>query len=161
MVWMIATDTETLDLLDAAAEMASAALAARSKRVDEDGILKRSVDMSRMKLETLRKAFHQSPIVTWEELTEGQKLEFIALCENVLKLEGENERSALYKVIRAFVLRPGTKEPFSGGAKPWSYDDLPGSEVGCYSEVPESERETVRRVRRKNRQGSSSQETLE
>lgn len=157
MPWLIATDQETLDLLDAAAEMAAAALFARSKRIDEDGVIKRSVDMSRIKMETLRAQMHQSPMVQYPELTEGQRLDFAALCENFVRFTGENERQVLFEQIRLAVNRPGSKEPFARGEKPWSYPDLHKPRVACVAEAGSPDAPIVRRVRRKNRKGDTSQ----
>lgn len=156
MVWFVAMDQEALELLDAAAEMAAAALAARSRRVDEDGVLKRSSDMSRIKLETLRAGMHQAPLVRWTELEEGQRLEFLALVSNFLTLEGDAEREALWNVLRAFVLRPGPREPFSGGEKPWKASDLQQPRLACLAEPVAPGAASVQRVPRKRGKGNPS-----
>lgn len=124
MPWMIAADQETMELLDAAAEMAAAALEARSRRVDEDGVLKRSVDMSRIKLHTLRSSMHQSPIADYHELPPNDVVRVQGLCRMLIETGELGELDAIWQTLRAYMLRPGTKKPFSGGAQPWSDEDL-------------------------------------
>lgn len=129
MAWAIFTDQEQLDLLDAAAEMAAAALEARSRRIDEDGVLKRSADMSRIKLHTLRQAFRQSPMAEYGELDKAQreKLQRIALA--FATQTDERALNALMQAMRAIVLLPGKAVSKTGGTEPWGDGDLPKPEV--------------------------------
>lgn len=129
MAWAIFTDQEQLDLLDAAAEMAAAALAARSRRIDEDGVLRRSVDMSRIKLHTLRQAFRQAPMAEWDELTEVQRQQFHRVIAALSANRDERAYNALFQALRSLVLLPGKKEPQTGGTEPWGDDDLPKPEM--------------------------------
>lgn len=129
MPWAVFFDQEALELLDAAAEMASAALAARSRRVDEDGVLKRSVDMSRIKLETLRASMHQAPLIEYHELEPAQREAFHQMAVLAFSATDPEKADAAWKTLRTFILRPGKKEPFSGGSKPWGDDDLSAPRV--------------------------------
>ena len=129
MAWAIFTDQEQLDLLDAAAEMAAAALAARSRRIDEDGVLRRSVDMSRIKLHTLRQAFRQAPMAEYEELSDEDQRHAGMIIAAWAHAKTDQEKNAVWQAIRAIVLLPGKKEPQTGGAEPWGDDDLPKPEV--------------------------------
>lgn len=126
MPWLIVSDKEALDLLDAAAEMAASALAARSRRVDQDNILRRSVDMSRRKLATLRSNIHQPPMITWPEVDDAERQKITALAQLLISSSDENEREYAFEQIRLHVLRPGKKEPFTGGSQPWADEDLSG-----------------------------------
>lgn len=124
MPWLVVVDEECMELLDAAAEMAAAALAARSRRVDQDGVLKRSADMSRIKLATLRASMHQPPLREFHELPPDDVVSVHNLLDLFRNAQSLGERDAIWKTLRAYMLRPGTKKPFSGGSQPWSDEDL-------------------------------------
>lgn len=124
MPWLLVIDEECMDLLDGAAEMASAALAARSRRVDEDGVIKRSVDMSRIKLETLRQSMHTAPLGDWHDLEPNEVVAVYNLLDMFKASETMGERDAIWKTLRAYMLRPGKEKPFQGGSQPWSDEDL-------------------------------------
>ena len=149
MVWAIFTDREAVDLLDAAAEMAAAALAARSRRVDEDGVIKRSVDMSRIKLATLRSAFHEGPLIGLAEFTQDELSQFHALAEIVRTSENAHEQEAAFKAMRSLMLRPGPQEPSTLGSDPWGDDDLPKPAIRGGEGKAASRKAGVRKVRRK------------
>lgn len=149
MAWAIFTDQEQLDLLDAAAEMAAAALAARSRRIDEDGVLRRSVDMSRIKLHTLRQAFRQAPMAEYEELSAGDHERAERIIAAWSHAKTEREKNALWQAIRALVLLPGKKEPKTGGAEPWGDDDLPKPEMARDTAASARKPPKVRNVRLK------------
>lgn len=149
MVWAIFADQESIDLLDAAAEMAAAALAARSRRVDQDDVISRSVDMSRIKLATLRAAFHQSPLIEWPELDGRVKAEILNLVSLLIKGQNDVERSAVWHALRAYVLRPGTQEPQTLGSDPWGDDDLPKPAIRRSEGKVTVRKAGVRKVRRK------------
>ena len=129
MAWAIFTDQEQLDLLDAAAEMAAAALEARSRRIDEDGVLKRSVDMSRIKLHTLRQAFRQAPMAEYGELSDAERKRIDQIIDLWRDHQGGGERAALWQSLRALVLRPVKAVSKTSGSEPWGDDDLPNPEV--------------------------------
>lgn len=147
MVWAIFTDREAVDLLDAAAEMAAAALAARSRRVDEDGVIKRSVDMSRIKLATLRSAFQEGPLIDLADFAQDEFTQFRALAKLVLESENPHEQEAAFKAMRSLMLRPGTQEPSTLGSDPWGDDDLPKPAIRGGEGKAASRKADVRKVR--------------
>ena len=156
MPWMIVTDEECMELLDGAAEMASAALAARSRRVDQDGALKRSVDMSRVKLETLRASMHTAPLGAFSDLATVDQQAVFRLMKMLMAVEGEGQQNAIWKTLRAYMLRPGTEKPFSGGVRPWSDGDLSKPRVAA-SPAGSAENAPAVPVRvRKRRKGDTS-----
>lgn len=161
MAWAVFFDEEALELLDAAAEMASAALAARSRRVDEDGVIKRSVDMSRIKLETLRASLHQAPLIEYSELEPQQREAFHQMAVLAFSSSDPEKANAAWKTLRTFILRPGTKEPFSGGAKPWSDADLSAPRVARPAKTPETRKAGVSGRVRKTRKPDTSQTGFE
>ena len=129
MAWAIFTDQEQLDLLDAAAEMAAAALEVRSRRIDEDGVLRRSVDMSRIKLHTLRQAFRAAPMTEYGELAEAQRERLQQIVQAFATQTDERALNALFQSLRAIVLLPGKSVSKTGGSEPWGDEDLPKPEV--------------------------------
>jgi len=156
MPWLVVGDAEAMELLDSAAEMASAALAARSRRIDEDNVFRRSVDMSRIKLETLRSNMHQSPMAAYGELEAVDRDRFLMLVRAFAAQDGENERAVLFEQIRTIVIRPGPKESFTGGQKPWADADLSAPRMAGPAKAASKNPSAVRRVRKKNRDGNSS-----
>lgn len=150
-MWAVFQDEETMELLDCAAEMAAAALAARSRRVDEDGVLKRSVDMSRIKLQTLRQSFHTAPLIDFNELEPNDIVQVYNLCHALREAETLGARDAIWKTLRSLMLRPGKKKPLSFGEKPWSDPDLPKPAVPSGAESPAASASDVSGVQRKSR----------
>lgn len=136
MVWAVFTDQEALDLLDAAAEMAAAALAARSRRIDEDGALRRSVDMSRIKLQTAREAFRSAPLTRYGDLDPNSAMEVHSLMTEFLKAEGLSAKNAIWKNLLTYFLRPGPGKPITGGQEPWGDEDLPKPGVRSGAKKP-------------------------
>lgn len=156
MVWAVFTDLEALEILDAAAEMAAAALAARSRRVDEDNVIKRSVDMSRIKLAGLRQQFHQPALADWSELVEADQLRFLELIELMVSHDDEKTRDALFQSIRVLILRPGSKPSKDWGKSPWADEDLPTPTLERDPKTPKNPKPYVRGVRLKARSKRSS-----
>ena len=150
-MWAVFTDEEAVDLLDAAAEMAAAALAARSKRVDEDGVIKRSADMSRIKLATLRSAFQSAPLITWDRMDDAQRDAVIRAVSMFNDHHGEAERAALWKTIQSLVLQSGPEEPKTRGSEPWGDDDLPKPAIRAGAADAAPPASALRKVRRKPR----------
>lgn len=155
MPWAIFADQEAVDLLDGAAEMAAAALAARSRRIDEDGVLKRSVDMSRIKLATLRSSFRSAPMIEFSEMDQADRETCKIIFRAMLTSPEEREHDALWKALRGLMLRPGPKEPFTLGADPWADEDLPKPNVPGCAESPSEKPSRVRGVQRKSRDGGA------
>lgn len=150
MPWLIVTDEETLDLMDAAAEMASAAMAARSRRVDQDDVIKRSLDMSRIKLQDLRSAFNTRPLTSFSELEPVDRLAVDKLMHAFIASEDGEELDGLWQVLRGFMLRPGKKEPAARGANTWSNDDLPQPAVSLGAGKPAEKPARMRKVPRQS-----------
>ena len=124
MKWLVVADDECMELLDAAAEMAAAALAARSRRIDQDGVLQRSVDMSRIKIETLRQSMHTAPLGNFSDLEPADSAAVFRLMTMMKAAETPGEHDAIWKTLRAYMLRPGKEKPFAGGERPWADGDL-------------------------------------
>lgn len=132
MPWIIFTDQEQLDLIDAAAEMAAAALAARSRRVDEDNVISRSVDMSRIKLATFRQQVQTAPLVDFSEFSDADRQKFFQMVDMLREVKDGKAADAIWQGLRAIVLRPGKREPFKAGKSPWLDEDLSFPKVaGC------------------------------
>ena len=150
MPWAVFTDTETLDLIDAAAEMAAAALEARSKRIDEDDVIKRSVDLQRQKIATIRASFNHSPLADFSELPTADRTAVEQLLTLFIHNQGEPERDAIWKTIRDYMLRPGQKIAPTFAAQPRSDGNLPGPSVRSGEGAAAQGTPRVRKVRRKS-----------
>lgn len=111
MAYAVFFDEESLEVMDAAAQMAAAALSARANRFDDDGVLKRSVQMSVIKLEQVRRSIQSSPLAGWGDLSESDQAKFVKLCTAMATTEGESEKRAIHQSIQAIVFqssgRPG------------------------------------------------------
>lgn len=134
MPYAIFADQESIDLLDAAAEMMAAALAARSRRVDDDNVISRSVDMSRIKIATLRQQFRSAPLIEFHEFETEERQRLFDLFAMLQADGGEAQNDAIFKAIRVLVLRSGKKEPLSLGKDPWKDENLSFPKVGGCSE---------------------------
>lgn len=161
MAWFVAYDQEAMELLDAAAEMAAAALAARSRRVDEDGVIKRSVDMGRIKLHSLRAAMHTAPLADYDELPPDVAAAVERAFALFLETDDLHERKTLWRALRAYLLRPGSQEPFAGGEKPWADDDLSGRSVAGAAKTASRQPSAVRGVSAENGEGNPSPKAAE
>lgn len=134
MPYAIFADQESIDLLDAAAEMMAAALAARSRRVDDDNVISRSVDMSRIKIATLRQQFRTAPLIEFSEFEPDEKTKLFDLFTMLQSDGGESQNDAIFKAIRLLVLRSGKKEPLALGKDPWKDENLSFPRVGGCTE---------------------------
>lgn len=134
MPYAIFADQESIDLLDAAAEMMAAALAARSRRVDDDNVISRSVDMSRIKMATLRQQFRRAPLIEFHEFEPEERQKLFDLFAMLHADGGDQQNDAIFKAIRVLVLRSGKKEPLALGKDPWKDENLSFPKVGKCSE---------------------------
>ena len=90
---MINVDDETISLLEGAAIALEAALAARAARVDPDGILSRSYEMSRIKTGEAIRQFRRPKPKDWSEYTISERALFMSLITAFLDDDEEPQRS--------------------------------------------------------------------
>lgn len=101
---IINVDDESLELLEAAAEMSMAALRARARRVDPDDLISRSHKMSEFKVGECFRQLRAGPPSSWDELTSQQKTLTITMMQRFLDTEDEKIRSSLYAKLRGSFL---------------------------------------------------------
>ncbi len=125
----ITMDDEAADLLEAAADMAHAALHARAKRRDPDEIISRSYEMSRIKTNDVIRQLREPPLGAWGVLPETDREQVLKLFQLFLDMETLNERNELWKIIRTFVLRRAPADPAEDEATREASVGLPASMV--------------------------------
>ena len=129
MIRCITCDEEGAALLAAAADMAHAALAARQVRVDPDGVIGKSLEMSRIKTQGLLAQLDGPTLAGWHELTNDQRGGAIAVMKVLISEASVNDKIALWPKLQAYVLLRGATVPvpYSVHARPDGH--LPGSKV--------------------------------
>lgn len=100
----ITMDDETRDLMEAGMDMAHAALAARAKRVDPEGIISRSVEMSKIKCDTALHQLRQPPLAEWSELDDKTKILAEQLIKQFMNARSEDQINAIWRKFRAVTL---------------------------------------------------------
>lgn len=111
----ITMDDEGRDLLEAAGEMAHAALAARVRRRDPDEILSKSLNMSKLKTEMILNQLRQPPLAKWSELSPAEQEQFrIYMTLDTADFDAK-DWEALFSSIRSLCLRrapgPALEDP--------------------------------------------------
>lgn len=110
---IVTMDDEARDLMEAGMEMAHAALEARARRVDPDGVITKSIGMSRIKCADVLRALRQPPLAEFSELPVGDRLKIFDLCALMFQGKSQNELDAYWEAIRAyaFVRGPEPQNP--------------------------------------------------
>jgi hypothetical protein len=111
----VTMDDEGRDLLEAAGEMAHAALDARAKRRDPDEIISRSVEMSRIKTAQLLDQLRQPPLATWKQLGDRQRELFLAVMSADFQDWDDQDYESAFQSIRAICLSRAPHDPAEKG----------------------------------------------
>jgi len=102
---VINVDDETISLLEGAAVTLEAALGARARRVDPDGLISRSLEMSRIKTtEALRQLRRPAP-KDWSSYTEQEQATVVALMLAVMNGESDHVQSLAFRKLRGALFR--------------------------------------------------------
>lgn len=107
----ITMDDESRDLLEAAGEMAHAALQARARRRDPDEIISRSVTMSRIKTKGILDQLRQPPLAKFEQLSAQDRATLVELISVWSADFDEVDCEAWFSSLRAICLRRAQDEP--------------------------------------------------
>lgn len=147
MIRCITCDAEQAALLAAAADMAHAALAARRERVDPEGVLGKSLEMSRIKTEGLLNQLQGPALAEWQDLNADQWKSVLAIMGAIINADSLQTRIALWPKLQAFVLLRGSAIPVTHAvhARPDGY--LPGSKVAKSKEAAAEIEAHMRKVR--------------
>lgn len=118
---LLHVDDESVDLLENAAMALEAALSARAARVDPNGILSRSYEMSRIKtMEAVRQLRRPKPM-EWHDYPAAQRANLLMLCRVILdETQTENHKFALRKLRAACFLYHGEENAIPSGEPPES-----------------------------------------
>lgn len=106
---LITVDDEGVDLLEAAAEMAHAALDARARRVDPDGLISTSVGMSRIKTADVLKQLRMPPLGRFTDLPIKERHACENICNLMLAAETDDQKNELFDQLRVYTLRRSFK----------------------------------------------------
>lgn len=147
----IMMDDEARDLLEAAAEMAHAALAARAKRRDPDEIISRSVEMSRIKVADVIRQLQLPALGAWGTLTAEDQKQVLDVMRLFIEVETIHERNELWKIIRSFTIRRFERDPATCEVTRELSMGVPSPVVEEDAALGASKPGKVRRVRRKGR----------
>lgn len=127
-------DEESVDLMEAAAEMSIAALRARSRRVDPDGVISASHGMSAVKLREALGELRAPHIKEWHEFTQDEKDHWHEALETFLAQKDEGFASAAFKRLRhAGLCRP----PFTREIRERDDGASPVEEGGADAKIAE------------------------
>lgn len=124
----VTMDDEGRDLMEAGMEMAHAALEARARRIDPDGIISKSVGMSRIKCEGILRGLRQPPLAAWPEVPSEDRIGILKLAAIMAGSDDENELAAAFEALRAFLLKRRSEPENYGSAK--VADTAPPGEQG-------------------------------
>lgn len=118
---LLHVDDETIDLLANAAMALEAALSARAARVDPNGILSRSYEMSRIKTDEAIRQLRRPKPMGWEAYPVAQRANLLMLCGVLLdEKQTENHPFALRKLRAACFLYPEQADTIPSGEPPES-----------------------------------------
>lgn len=116
---MISVDDESIELMENAAAALEAALAARARRVDPDGILSRSFEMSRIKTTEVVRQLRRPKPLEWPEYSVAQKALFLELCRVMIDEKDEHTKALVFRKIRGNCFRYREEpEAFASGEAP-------------------------------------------
>lgn len=106
----VTMDDEGADLMEAGMEMAHAALSARARRIDPDGIISKSVGMSVIKCADILRGLRAPPAATLEQLSLEQYEMLLRAFTAFLEADDMRERGQIWEAIRAVAFTRG-QEP--------------------------------------------------
>lgn len=104
---IVTMDDEGRDLMEAGMEMAHAALDARARRVDPDGIISVSVNMSRIKCADILRGLRMPPVATWAQLEPEMRMKIVAAAGLLAATKNEVEAGQLWEALRAYMFVRG------------------------------------------------------
>lgn len=114
----VTMDDEGRDLLEAAGEMAHAALKARAKRRDPDEIISKSVNMSVIKTQQLLDQLRQPPLAKFRELADLERDYFRRMIGIDTADFTDDDWESLFQSCRSICLRrapgPAVEDPAQG-----------------------------------------------
>lgn len=103
-------DGEARDLIEAAAEMAHAALEARARRIDPDEVISRSVQMSRIKTRDILKQLREPPLTPFTGLPKPLQAQMFNLSALMQDADTPEQMDAVFDAIRAVTFHRAARE---------------------------------------------------
>lgn len=97
-------DDEQADLLLIGAEIAHQALEARAARVDPDGIISASLNLSRLKLHQVMLQMERKPHPKWHEMEEATRTAILNICHRLIEERQPEGRNAHFEHLCAYLM---------------------------------------------------------
>lgn len=113
----VTMDDEGADLMEAGMEMAHAALSARARRIDPDGIISKSVGMSVIKCADILRGLRAPPAATLEQLSLEQYEMLLRAFTAFLETDDMRERGQIWEAIRAIAFTRRQEPKNEGSAR--------------------------------------------
>lgn len=105
-------DGEQADLVAAAAAMANAAMDARARRIDPEGVVSKSARMSEIKLRHVLSQLDMPPMADWSDLPEFIREAALAHMQEFMKTDDPEIRASTWRELQSLViLRAGLFDP--------------------------------------------------
>lgn len=142
-------DQEEAELMAASAAMAVASLEARCKRVDGDGILARSAELSRLKMAAVLARLDGPPLLLGEELSGEDRGRVLALAVMLVEAKEPEEANGVWQSLQAIVFQRSETAPETWFERKGRERDLRGSAVESDTAGAEAFTTAVRAVPRK------------
>jgi hypothetical protein len=108
---IVTMDDEAADLMHAGMEMAHAALEARSRRVDPEGIISNSFGMSKVKTRDIMRQLNAPPLCEFHELNPKDRHLVMTLAAALLAEETAEMRNVIWRKFRLVVFQRSPVQP--------------------------------------------------
>jgi hypothetical protein len=107
MTHVLFLDAEQADLIGAAVDMAAAAMSARARRVDPEGIVSASARMSEIKMRHAISQFDMPPLAAWSDLPAAFREQAFILMEQIQNAERPEIIERAWRELQAVVIQRG------------------------------------------------------
>lgn len=154
---VIDVDDETIELLEGAAITLEQALAARARRVDPDGLISRSLEMSRIKTAEALRQFRRGPPLDWSKMDAGHKAAFDELLLVFQASEDEGIKDLAFKKLRSAMFRYSEWPTIENLGEPMSQEEADRRENADFATDAAANARRVRAVREKQGKGMAPQ----
>lgn len=154
---VIDVDDETIELLEGAAITLEQALAARARRVDPDGIISRSYEMSRIKCAEALRQFRRPLPLNWSSFDDGQKAVFHEMLAIFQSSEDEGIKDLAFKKLRAAMFRYQEWPTIQTDGEPMSQEEADRRENADFATDVAANARRVRKLRAQSGDGVAPQ----
>lgn len=155
---VIDVDDETVELLEGAAITLEQALAARARRVDPDGIISRSYEMSRIKTAEALRQFRRPLPLNWSAFDDGQKAVFEEMLSIFQGASDAGIKDLAFKKLRAAMFRYPDQPTIETIGEPMSQEEADRRENADFATDVAANARRVRKLRDQSSAGVAPQD---